>query len=355
MEEGKEVTYLAANALAEKLNADVILCSGGMNHMSDFAILKLLREMPNRRANLFLIIATFGGMPEVGYRIARYIRLFYKNKHSKLYLCIPYWCMSAGSLLAIAADELIITDEGQLGPIDIQVRRREEVGEYGSGLTSLKALDALREESWNIIAATFTKLRDEYDLSTKQAMELATNVSIGLLRPLYEQVDPQRVAENQRAVSIMSHYANRLATDNVKQGTISTMVGSYPTHDFVIDREEVRTLFNEVKAPEDQELAVLTEVNKLIFDGLREKDTIVKLLSNVKIVKGDSDEPQTNNSATTGGADSNGATKGVSPSGGPASGSGKKQPNTGSPANDTADPDDNGKQQDKKALALGVA
>jgi len=83
-----------------------------------------------RRGNVYLILSTHGGIGDSGFRIARTLRERYK----RFYLFVPSVCKSAGTLIALGADELILSDEGELGPLDAQVRKLDEIGELGSGL-----------------------------------------------------------------------------------------------------------------------------------------------------------------------------------------------------------------------------
>lgn len=79
-------------------------------------------------------------------------------------------------------------------------------------------------------------------MSTKMAISLTAQ----LLRPLYEQIDPIKVAEAQRYLQIAYGYGERLNAGNLKHGTLDKLACQYPSHGFVIDREETRQVFNDV-------------------------------------------------------------------------------------------------------------
>ncbi|MGS0536682.1 hypothetical protein [Pseudoalteromonas sp. SaAl2] len=63
---------------------------------------------------------TFGGDPHAGYKMARLLQYEYKH----LTVAIPEMCKSAGTLIAIAANEIIYGPLGELGPLDIQTRKK---------------------------------------------------------------------------------------------------------------------------------------------------------------------------------------------------------------------------------------
>lgn len=93
-------------------------------------------------------------------------------------------------------------------------------------------------------------LRFDTDLNfpTKLSAKVATNVTKGLLAPIYEQIDPMRLAEVNRSLSITSEYADRLQR-NLKGEALQRLIMDYPSHGFVIDREEATDLFEKVSKP----------------------------------------------------------------------------------------------------------
>jgi hypothetical protein len=62
-------------------------------------------------------------------------------------------------------------------------------------------------------------------------------------------------------MSIATEYANRLNRGNMRDEAIKRLVEGYPEHEFIIDREEAITLFNNVREPTEleEELMYLLE------------------------------------------------------------------------------------------------
>lgn len=116
------------------------------------------------------------------------------------------------------ADRHFVTETAELGPIDAQLRKLEEVGERTSGLTPIQATNFLAAESAALFAKHFRELRfsEEWTFSTKMAADLAAHMTIGLLSPLYQQIDPIRLAEAQRQVRVISDYGERIGKANLK-------------------------------------------------------------------------------------------------------------------------------------------
>ncbi len=109
--------------------------------------------------------------------------------------------------------------------------------------------------------------------------DVAAQLVVGLMGPVYAQLDPARLGEVERHVRVSSEYGERLKTANVKDRTIARLAGAYPSHGFVIDRREARELFESVEKPIDalEELADSLKVikSKVISSG----ETFIKCLT----------------------------------------------------------------------------
>lgn len=255
---------------AEDHDTDFAVYFGEMTRSHyDFAIVPRLKR--KKRPRLMLMLATRGGDAAVAYRIGRALQQFYRpdgEEHaddgpSDFTVFVPTLCKSAGTILTIAATKIIMSDSAELGPIDVQLRNPSEVGERTSGLTPIQAMESLSEHSRRLFRQHFEQLRFEPTLgfSTGMAAEIATSLTVGLLKAMYEQVDPIRLAEVERSLKISADYAERLSEQrpgNLKEGAIEKLVGSYPNHGFVIDRKEAEGLFENVDKP-DQQLSVIAD------------------------------------------------------------------------------------------------
>ena len=125
----------AADAVAAAADADVLLLNGPMARPLDFQIIDLCASRA-RRANVILVLVTEGGDADPAYRIARCLQEHY----DRFSLFVSGYCKSAGTLVALGAHEIVITDHGELGPLDVQMSKEDELGATRSGLTVLSAL-----------------------------------------------------------------------------------------------------------------------------------------------------------------------------------------------------------------------
>src|SRR5260370_20038582 len=177
-------------------DSDLIVYWGDLRADYEYVLRNLAKR--RRRRNCVLWLTTRGGDPNTAYRIARTLQRFYKTRVE----IVSNICKSAGTIVATGSDKLYMTDDAELGPIDVQLRKPDEVGERTSGLTPIQALGGLETHSLNLFRKYFRILRfdEELSFSTKMAAEIATNVTTGLFTSLYEQIDPIRLAEVERSL-----------------------------------------------------------------------------------------------------------------------------------------------------------
>jgi len=260
----EEDVWSLGKKYADDTDTDIILYFGSIGYGRDDYIIDECRKR-KRRKNVMLYLATLGGDPNAGYRIARCLQEAYSTLNDDTYfrrdnkkpqksgefsVLIDGYCKSAGTLICLGADKVIMSGNAQLGPIDIQLLKQDEVGERESGLTPLQAIRQLELHASNLFRRQFLNLRfSDLSFSTKMAKEVATETTIGLLAPLYSQIDPIRMAEVDRSMRIANEYGERLVNGNLQDGALEKLVGAYPSHGFVIDRGEALSLFKRIDEP----------------------------------------------------------------------------------------------------------
>src|SRR5258706_16023957 len=117
---------------------------------------------------------------------------------------------------------------------------------------------ALRNETFQAFEDGFLRLRrySGFQITTRTAAGIAAKLATGGTQKLYEQIDPMRLAEHQRAMTIAQEYGMRLDRGNLKDEALDRLITDYPSHRFAIDFEEARTLFNKVRLPNKREHAL---------------------------------------------------------------------------------------------------
>jgi predicted RNA-binding Zn-ribbon protein involved in translation (DUF1610 family) len=103
-------------------------------------VLPISDQLSNLKGDrLDLILETPGGMGEVAEEIVRLIR----GRYEEFAVIVPGWAKSAGTILAMAADEILMGPTSALGPIDAQLSWQ---GKTFSADALLEGFDKIKEE-----------------------------------------------------------------------------------------------------------------------------------------------------------------------------------------------------------------
>jgi hypothetical protein len=283
----EKIKTLATEA-SQALNADIFLLNSEIDPGIDFRLIKRVIQRRQKRPTVYLILVTEGGNADAGFRIARCLQSCYDQGFVGV---VPGICKSTGTLMCIGAADLKIGDLGDLGPLDVQLAKPDELVLIASGLTIDSAFRGLQSIAFQMFENFLLDLirKSGGRITTKMSSELAANLTVGLMQPIFAQVDPMKVGEDYRSTRIAEEYALRLhaKAQNLMSvteqgGTIDTLVRGYPSHEFVIDRAEAKTLFRRVE-PIPEPLLPLVEAlgDDAIFarSSLRSEQPIIVYLN----------------------------------------------------------------------------
>ena len=189
-------------------------------------LLEAIRRTPTSQP-LELILHTPGGIVLPALQIARAL----KAHQGKTTVYVPHYAMSGGTLIALAADEIVMNRHAVLGPIDPQI--------YGLPaaswirVTETKSPDAVDDQTL-ILADISRKLTDELEAAARELLAgtVTENAATGLARELssgrwthgypivFEEAKELglRVSTNMPSdiISIMDLFPARLSRQNVK-------------------------------------------------------------------------------------------------------------------------------------------
>ena len=222
---------------------DVYLYAGDIN-LQGYESLSHIANQNERKNYCLLVLFTNGGNPHAGFRIARALQCYYNDFD----IYIPRFCKSAGSLITIGAKSIYMDDMSELGPLDVQLKKKDELFGLTSGLDIAHTLNHIQNQAMTSFRAGLLELSGQAGLSTKMAADIASNLTGSLFQPIMAQVDPMKLSETQRALEIAQAYGTRLNEKslNLKDGGLDLLITGYPSHGFVIDRKEAKKLFNRV-------------------------------------------------------------------------------------------------------------
>jgi len=242
-------------------DTDIIYYNGDVDRPYDTFFIDQL-QATKRSSNALFILVTSGGNPNAGYRISRCLQDHYKS-HSML---ISGYCKSTGTLMALGANELIFTGHGELGPLDVQMEKKDELWESQSGLTITSALDGMQNQAFLTFEEYFLMVKTRsQSISTKMASEISTQLTVGLYSELYKNIDPLHIGEATRAVSIARHYGRKLLShcNNISEESLTKLITGYPSHGFVIDWKEAAELFENVRSANELEEELLNHIGNI--------------------------------------------------------------------------------------------
>lgn len=255
-----------AAAVADEYEADVYLYSGPIRE-DGFGLLTQEIAAHKQRDSAILILTTHGGVPNAGYQIARMLQRSYRD----FWLYCPRRCKSAGTLVALGANRLIMDQFSELGPLDVQLLKPDELGARKSGLLARSTFDALADTSFELYERLMVgiKLGSNSLVSFRLASELSATMASNLLAPVYGQINPEIVGGEHRDLQVATEYGDRLVkrSQNARPGTVHRLVHDYPAHDFIVDDEEARELFKHVDVPETSLYRLVGALSAITFQA----------------------------------------------------------------------------------------
>lgn len=231
---------------------DVFLYNGGIERSEDLRFIEFIAEH-KQHDELFLLLVTPGGNPDAAYKIGKYIQSRYSN-----FICfIPGLCKSAGTLLAIAANELVFAPYGELGPLDVQLTKTDDLMGQESGLNISEAFRTVEDRAKRTFHDVISEIiqRSGGVVSFQTASHCASEIVASLYGPIFGRIDPEEVGSRARAMRLGEDYGVRLNQKytNLKDAALEKLSQSYSSHAFVIDAEESCALFERVRWAEPPE------------------------------------------------------------------------------------------------------
>lgn len=201
---------------------------------------------------LDIIIHSGGGDINAAYKIARILR----NHAKSVSACVPLYAKSAATLLCISADEILLDEFAELGPLDTQVLEERKGGKraYSSALNPFKTLEQLQAFSLETLDMAMKMITRRSGLGLDECLKHATDFVRVTSDPLLRQLNVEQLGEYHRALSIGLAYGERLlrkipkwSDDARRRSVLNRLVYEYPSHGYVIDCQELMDLGFEAK------------------------------------------------------------------------------------------------------------
>jgi hypothetical protein len=161
------------------------------------------RDKLSKDKQIVLLIDSSGGSAKSAYQLAT----FFRHYCGRFVALVPRSAKSAATLLAIGADEIILGNYGELGPVDAQVRDRNE---YVPALDRVKTLERLHASALEALDRTMALLTlrsgEDVDKLLPRALDFAARLS----QPYLQETDMVDYTRMSRVLKIGEDYASRL-------------------------------------------------------------------------------------------------------------------------------------------------
>ena len=229
--------------------------------------------------NLDLVIHSGGGSIHAAYQVVELLRLHAEHVHA----CVPLYAKSAATLLCLGAEDIVVDELAELGPLDTQIYEEKKGGkmEFTSALNPFKTLEQLRKFSLETldIAVKMIAMRSHMDLD--ECLKHAIEFVRGTTGPLFTQLDPEKLGAYSRALAVGTEYGARVLHRSTSWDAdkctdiLEKLVHGYPSHDYIIDYHELREMGFNVSLFSESERAAVRSLFGVITTGRTVVDLVL--------------------------------------------------------------------------------
>jgi hypothetical protein len=191
---------------------------------------------------------------------------------------VPRWAKSAATLFSLGAQSIILGEDGQLGPLDAQIFDADREENRTSALSEVGAVEALHEATTEAAVGALYYMRGATKKKLNVLMPYVLDFVAKLHQPLFVQIDAVRYSQKSRILDVAFQYATRLLFAHERYSEVDArnvakeLVRHYPSHSFVINREEAAQVGKrtgkivglQTEQPTDRMEEILDRLHKLL-------------------------------------------------------------------------------------------
>ena len=226
-----------------RLNDEVILVLNSDINSECFGEVTEVLSQIDGEQDISLILNSPGGSIELAFWITKAIR----EKCRYLNVIVPDSAKSAATLIALAADKIMLGQLGELGPLDPQMPDPTGIG-LRSPLQIVKGLEFLRNYYLETFDVTVFFLLDRASMDVTRTMDQAVQLLSPIADSLYRSIDYRELGEASRDLAVSEAYANEAMRrwspleEGVAVSIVRQLVWEYPDHGHIIDVEEANRI-----------------------------------------------------------------------------------------------------------------
>jgi hypothetical protein len=166
---------------------------------------------------------------------------------------VPDYAKSAATLLMFGVDKIFMAPAAELGPLDAQIEHPTKEGLIVSALDVADSLESLGRTSMDLAISSGATVVRYTGLPRLEVLEAVLQYMARFLHPAIEKLDPHLIHQATNQLKIAERYARiMLELRNLPEeeqispeaatDLVNRLVNDYPTHGFVISRNEARAL-----------------------------------------------------------------------------------------------------------------
>ncbi len=272
-----EVTDAAKTIQDHRKNPMLIL---DLKEVRKSDLLNMHKLLHGKKFNtLDVVLQTPGGDIDAAFLYAKLL----KGCCTNLNIIIPLYAKSAGTLICLIADKILMTELSELGPLDTQIRESQDGDspEYNSALNGFKALEQIQQHNISTLDLVTKLILGRYEMKMSEAIHLSSEFSGQTSGNLYKHLNPTKIGEYARALEIGEYYGKMILTryrnwnERDAANIINLLVYKYPSHGFAIDCQELQKLGLPAEFVESETASKLFTLREKL---LQSKKTSIELI-----------------------------------------------------------------------------
>ena len=174
-----------------------------------FDLIDQLNKIPTppEETRIDMVILSNGGFPHPAYQMMNVIR----SKCKKLKVVVPLYAKSAATLMTLAADEIVMGPQSEIGPIDMQMEHplieKLKISALEGYYPFLQLYEKFTSDFFPIALKMAEEIAENVGIKREDAVDIALNTAVNFISPITSQINPTIVNMCYRALTTGEAYA----------------------------------------------------------------------------------------------------------------------------------------------------
>lgn len=241
----KEITDLIRQFVDKRKHPCLFLLTTFVSLDTLFKLMSIIWN--NHYSKLDVILTTPGWLGDAAYKIAKFLR----DSCDELNIFVPCRAKSAWTFITLSADNICLWWLGELWPLDVQLKEIDENWKivHKSALEEFKTLEQIKSHTIHTLNEANMLISWSTNLNLKDVIHLSNEFTGQTSWKLYDKVDTKRLGTYSRQLEVWKLYWYKILvvfwkkTPNEADSIVQRLVYWYPTHWFVVDDIECKSMW----------------------------------------------------------------------------------------------------------------